>query len=72
MIAAILVVATLFTARSVSGVLASAPVLAALATGPVAVIRRFPATAIGIVLGASAIFIFFGRLSWPAPAIAAG
>jgi signal transduction histidine kinase len=69
-IAAILVIATLFTARSVPGLLASAPVLAVLATGPVAVIRRFPATAIGIVLGASAIFIFFGRLSWPAPAIA--
>jgi signal transduction histidine kinase len=69
-IAAILVVATLFTARSVPGVLAAAPVLALLATAPLAVIRRFPATVTGIALGASAIFIFFGRLSWPLPAIA--
>jgi signal transduction histidine kinase len=68
-IAAILVVATLFTARPVPGGLAGTPVLALLATGPLAVIRRFPATAIGIVLGASAIFIYFGRLSWPLPGI---
>ena len=70
-IAVILVIATLFTRGSQPGVLAGpTPVLALLATAPIAVIRRFPATSIGLMLGASAIFLFFGRLSWPAPAIA--
>jgi signal transduction histidine kinase len=69
-IAVILVIAALFTARSVPGVLAAAPVLALLATVPVAVIRRFPATSISIILSVSAIFLYFGRLSWPLPAIA--
>jgi len=68
-IAIILMIATLFTRGSAPGVLASTPVLALLATAPVAVIRRFPATSIGIILSASAIFVYFGRLSWPAPAI---
>jgi signal transduction histidine kinase len=69
-IAIILMVATLFARGSAPGVLEGpTPVLALLATGPVAVIRRFPATSIAIILGASAIFLYFGRLSWPAPAI---
>jgi signal transduction histidine kinase len=70
-IALVLMIATLFARGSAPGVLdGPAPVLALLATGPVAVIRRFPATSIWIILAASAIFIYFGRLSWPAPAIA--
>ena len=68
-IAVILVIATLFTRGSHPGVLAALPV-ALLATAPIAVIRRFPATSIGVILGASAVFLYFGRLSWPLPAIA--
>jgi signal transduction histidine kinase len=44
--------------------------LGLLATVPIAVIRRFPATAIGIVLAASAFFLVAGRLAWPPSAIA--
>jgi signal transduction histidine kinase len=69
-IAAILVVAMLFTARSGPGVLAAEPLLALLATVPLAVVRRFPATAIWVILAASAVFIYSGRLGWPLAAIA--
>jgi len=48
---------------------AAAMLLALLATVPIAVIRRFPAAVIGIVLGASAIFLLAGRLAWPPPAV---
>jgi len=41
-----------------------------LATAPIAVIRRFPGSAIGVVLAASAMFVIFGRLSWSAAAVA--
>jgi signal transduction histidine kinase len=70
-IAVILVIATLFMRGSAPGVLSGTPVLvlSILATAPVAVIRRFPATSIGLMLGASAVFVYFGRLSWPVPAI---
>jgi signal transduction histidine kinase len=46
------------------------PVLALLTTVPIAVIRRFPATAIGLVLVSSAMFLLLARLSWPVPAMA--
>jgi hypothetical protein len=46
------------------------PLVALLATAPLALIRRFPATSIGLVLSASALFMIFGRLIWPVPAIA--
>ncbi len=50
------------------------PVLAGflglLATAPIAVIRRFPGPAIGVVLTANAVFVIFGRLSWPVAAVA--
>lgn len=38
--------------------------LGLLGTAPIAVIRRFPTAAIGIVLAANAAFVVFGRLSW--------
>jgi signal transduction histidine kinase len=34
------------------------------ATAPIAVIRRFPGPAIGVILAASAVFVIFARLSW--------
>jgi signal transduction histidine kinase len=40
-----------------------------LATLPIAVIRRFPGAAIGLVLTASAVFVVFGRLSWSVAAV---
>jgi signal transduction histidine kinase len=48
----------------------TATLLALLATVPIAVIRRFPATAIGIVLAASTVFLVAGRLAWPPSAMA--
>jgi signal transduction histidine kinase len=48
----------------------AAMVLGLLATAPIAVIRRFPAVAIGMVLTASAVFVVFGRLSWSPSAVA--
>jgi signal transduction histidine kinase len=45
--------------------------LGVLATAPLAVGRRLPGTAIGIVLLANAAFLMFGRLSWPAAGVAA-
>ncbi|HEX9066782.1 MAG TPA: hypothetical protein VF843_16855, partial [Streptosporangiaceae bacterium] len=38
-------------------------------TAPLAVIRRFPAAAVGIVLAANAGFIVFGRMSWSVAAV---
>lgn len=49
---------------------ATALLLGLLATAPLAVIRRYPGPAIGIVLTASAMFVMFGRLSWSAAAVA--
>ena len=43
--------------------------LGLLATAPIAVIRRFPAAAIGTVLTASAVFVVVGRLSWSVAAV---
>jgi signal transduction histidine kinase len=45
-------------------------VLGLLATVPIAIIRRYPAFAIGAMLTASAAFVAFGRLSWSAAAVA--
>jgi signal transduction histidine kinase len=47
-----------------------ATILGVLATAPIAVIRRFPAAAIGVILTASAVFVAFGRLSWSVAAVA--
>jgi signal transduction histidine kinase len=47
-----------------------AAVLGVLATAPIAVIRRFPGPAIGVILTASAVFVIFGRLSWSVAAVA--
>jgi signal transduction histidine kinase len=44
--------------------------LGLLATAPLAVIRRFPAAAIAVVLTASAAFVVFGRMSWSVAAVA--
>jgi signal transduction histidine kinase len=44
-------------------------VLGLLATVPIAIIRRYPAFAIGVMLTASAAFVAFGRLSWSAAAV---
>lgn len=49
---------------------ATATVLAVAGTAPLAVIRRFPAFAVSVVLAANAVFIMFGRLSWSVPAVA--
>ena len=49
--------------------LAIAVPVALLATVPLTVVRRFPAWALGTVLAANSVFILFGRLSWPAPAV---
>ncbi len=43
--------------------------LALLGTLPLALVRRRPSLAIGIVLAANSAFVLFGRLSWPAGAI---
>ena len=45
--------------------------LGVLATAPLAVGRRLPGTAIGVVLLANAAFLMFGRLSWPAAGVVA-
>ena len=44
--------------------------LGLLATAPIAVLRRFPAAAIAVVLAASAAFVIFGRMSWSIAAVA--
>jgi signal transduction histidine kinase len=67
-IAAVLAAAALLTVTS-HEVQPVVVLLALLATVPIAVIRRYPATAIGLVLGASAAFVIFARLSWPVTAI---
>lgn len=45
--------------------------LAVLATAPLAVGRRFPGVAIGVVLLANGAFLLSGRLSWPLGCVAA-
>jgi signal transduction histidine kinase len=44
--------------------------LGLLATAPIAVLRRFPAAAIAVILAASAAFVIFGRMSWSIAAVA--
>jgi hypothetical protein len=46
-----------------------AALLGFLATAPIAVIRRFPGPAIGVVLAASSVFVIFARLSWSIAAV---
>jgi signal transduction histidine kinase len=70
-VAVLLVITTAITLPRMWSVLGpTLPLVALLATAPLALIRRFPATAIGLVLSASALFMIFGRLVWPVPAIA--
>lgn len=45
--------------------------VALLGTVPLTMARRFPAVVLGTVLAANAVFILFGRLSWPVPAVVA-
>ena len=46
-----------------------AALLGFLATAPIAIIRRFPGPAIGVVLAASSVFVVFARLSWSIAAV---
>jgi signal transduction histidine kinase len=46
------------------------PLAALAATAPVALLRRYPAAAITVLLTAGAVFMIWGRLVWPVPAIA--
>ena len=69
-IAIVLTVAALMTVASRDYERPVAALLALLATVPIAVIRRYPATAIGLVLSTSAAFVIALRLYWPVPAIA--
>jgi signal transduction histidine kinase len=71
-IAAILAISAMFTATAYRPQLnpSVATSVALLAIVPLAVIRRFPATAIGTVLAASSVFLLAGRLAWPVPAMA--
>ena len=72
-------VAALLTAASVLSTVKHNPPLPSpvaiplgvLATAPLAVGRRLPGTAIGVVLLANAAFLMFGRLSWPVAGVAA-
>jgi signal transduction histidine kinase len=69
-VAALLTVTALLTSSSHHAPLGPlVPLLALAATAPFTMIRRFPATAITIVLLASAVFLVAGRLAWPVPAI---
>src|SRR5258708_17407401 len=71
-VAAVPAVAAVLARSTEAGPLspALAGILGFLATAPIAVIRRFPGPAIGVVLTASAVFVIFGRLSWSAAAVA--
>ena len=44
--------------------------LGLLATVPLAAVRRWPQAALATVLAANTVFVVFGRLSWPIPAVA--
>lgn len=72
-VAAVLTAAAVVSTMKHNGPLALpvAMPLSVLATAPLAVARRSPGTAIGIVLLANAAFLMFGRLSWPVTAAAA-
>jgi signal transduction histidine kinase len=69
-IAVVLTVAAVMTVASRDYQPPLAALVALLATVPIAVIRRYPATAIWLVLSASAVFLIALRLYWPVPAIA--
>jgi signal transduction histidine kinase len=72
-VAAMLTAASVVSTMKHNGPLALpvAMPLGVLATAPLAVARRLPGTAIGVVLLANAAFLMFGRLSWPLTAVAA-
>jgi signal transduction histidine kinase len=71
-VAAVLAAAAVLARSTQAGPLdgSLAALLGFLATAPIAVIRRFPGPAIGVMLAASAGFVMFGRLSWSAAAVA--
>lgn len=70
-IAALLLAAALTAALTRDAVLPMeiALPIALLGTLPLTAARRFPVAGLGIVLAANSVFILFGRLSWPAPAV---
>jgi signal transduction histidine kinase len=72
-VAAVLTAASVVSTMKHNGPLALpvAMPLGVLATAPLAVGRRLPGTAIGVVLLANAAFLMFGRLSWPVTGVAA-
>ncbi len=69
--AAVLATAAGFRAGQSGGpfVPAVALALGLLGTAPIALIRRYPAAAIGLVLTANAAFVLLGRLSWSVAAV---
>lgn len=70
-VAVILAVAAVLESRQSAGPF-DRPMALALglaATAPIAVLRRWPAQAIAVVLAASAGFVMFGRLSWSVAAV---
>src|SRR5499427_7138960 len=70
--AAVLAVAAVAARSTQAGPLdgSLAALLGFLATAPIAIMRRFPGPAIGLVLAASSVFVVFARLSWSAAAVA--
>ena len=70
-IAAALAAATAAESGKAAGPLSpsAALLLGLLGTAPIAMIRRFPAPAVGAVLAANAGFVVFGRLSWSVAAL---
>lgn len=72
-IAAVLAVWAVSAAGRNTGPIAPGPavLLAIAGTAPLAVIRRFPAVAVPIVLAANAVIIMYGRLSWSVPGVVA-
>ncbi len=70
-IAAVLALAAALESSRAAGPISPSLALACglLSTAPIAVIRRFPRSAIAVVLTASATFIVFGRLSWSVAAV---
>src|SRR5262249_60092956 len=71
-VAAVLAVAAVAARSAQAGPLdgSLAALLGFLATAPIAIMRRFPGPAIGLVLSASSVFVVFARLSWSIAAVA--
>jgi signal transduction histidine kinase len=72
-IAAVLAVWAMSAAGRNAGPIAPGPavLLGVAGTAPLAVIRRFPAVAVPIVLAANAVIIMYGRMSWSVPGVVA-